>query len=66
MDHPIERRQGDRRSGQDRRIGARAGQGRRRGDRRASFAAAGAVAVTMAFASVPDALPRARIVSSAS
>src|SRR5712691_2504558 len=55
MDHPIERRQGDRRSGQDRRIGARAGQGRRRGDRRASFAAAGAVALNMAFASVPDA-----------
>jgi hypothetical protein len=55
MDHPIERRQGDRRSGQDRRIGARAGQGRRRAERRASFAVAGAVAVTMAFASVPDA-----------
>jgi hypothetical protein len=55
MDHPIERRQGDRRSGQDRRIGARAGQGRRRGERRASLAAAGAVAVAMGFAAVPDA-----------
>src|SRR6266478_9961639 len=55
MDHPIERRQSDRRSGQDRRTGARAGQGRRRGDRRASLAAAGAVAVAMGFAAVPDA-----------
>jgi Transglycosylase SLT domain len=55
MDHPIERRQGDRRSGQDRRTGARAGQGRRRGDRRASFAAAGAMAVAMGFAAAPDA-----------
>jgi transglycosylase-like protein with SLT domain/uncharacterized protein DUF4124 len=55
MNQPSERRQGDRRSGQDRRSGARAGQGRRRGDRRASFAAAGAMAVGMAFASVPDA-----------
>jgi len=55
MNQPSERRQGDRRSGQDRRSGARAGQGRRRGDRRASFAAAGAMAVGMALASVPDA-----------
>ena len=55
MNQPSERRQCDRRSGQDRRSGARAGQGRRRGDRRASFAAAGAMAVGMALASVPDA-----------
>jgi Transglycosylase SLT domain/Domain of unknown function (DUF4124) len=55
MDTPSERRQGDRRSGQDRRTGERAGPGRRRGDRRAAFAAASAVAMAMAFASVPDA-----------
>jgi len=55
MNQPSERRQCDRRSGQDRRSGARAGQGRRRRDRRASFAAAGAMAVGMALASVPDA-----------
>jgi hypothetical protein len=56
MDQPSDRRQGDRRSGKDRRTGARAGPGRRHGDRRhAGFAAASAVAVAMAFASVPDA-----------
>ena len=55
MDQPSERRQGDRRSGQDRRHGERAGPGRRQGDRRAGFAAASAVAVALAFASVPDA-----------
>jgi len=56
MDQPSDRRQGDRRSGKDRRTGERAGPGRRRGDRRsAGFAAASAVAVAMAFISVPDA-----------
>jgi len=55
MDQPSERRQGDRRSGQDRRHGERAGPGRRQGDRRAGFAAASAVAVAFAFASVPSA-----------
>jgi len=55
MDQPSERRQGDRRSGQDRRHGERAGPGRRQGDRRAGFAAASAVAVAFAFASVPNA-----------
>jgi len=56
MDQPSERRQGDRRSGKDRRTGERAGPGRRRGDRRsAGFAAASAVALAVAFASVPDA-----------
>jgi hypothetical protein len=56
MDQPSDRRQGDRRSGNDRRTGERAGPGRRRGDRRsAGFAAASAVAVAMAFVSVPDA-----------
>jgi hypothetical protein len=56
MDQPSDRRQGDRRSGKDRRTGERAGPGRRRGDRRsAGFAAASAVAVAMAFVSVPDA-----------
>ena len=56
MEQPSDRRQGDRRSGQDRRTGERAGPGRRRGDRRsAGFAAASAVAVAMAFVSVPDA-----------
>jgi len=56
MDQPSERRQGDRRSGKDRRTGERAGPGRRRGDRRnAGFAAASAMAVAMAFVSVPDA-----------
>src|SRR5258707_13806539 len=54
MDTPSERRQGDRRSGQDRRHGERAGPGRRQGDRRAGFAAASAVAVAFAFASVPN------------
>jgi hypothetical protein len=56
MDTPSERRQGDRRSGQDRRTGERAGAGRRRGDRRsAGFAAASAVALAVAFVAVPDA-----------
>jgi len=56
MDQPSDRRQGDRRSGKDRRTGERAGPGRRRGDRRnAGFAAASAMAVAMAFVSVPDA-----------
>jgi hypothetical protein len=57
MDTPSERRQNDRRSGQDRRTGERAGPGRRRGDRRsnAGFAAAGAMAVAVAFTAVPDA-----------
>jgi len=57
MDTPSERRQGDRRSGLDRRTGERAGPGRRRGDRRshAGFAAAGAMAVAVAFSGVPDA-----------
>ena len=55
MDQSSERRQGDRRSGQDRRHGERAGPGRRQGDRRAGFAAASAVAVAFAFASVPNA-----------
>jgi hypothetical protein len=57
MDTPSERRQGDRRSGLDRRTGERAGPGRRRGDRRshAGFAAAGAMAVAVAFSAVPDA-----------
>ena len=56
MDQPSDRRQGDRRSGKDRRTGERAGPGRRRGDRRsAGFAAAGAVALAVAFVSVPEA-----------
>ena len=57
MDQPSERRHGDRRSGLDRRTGERAGPGRRRGDRRhhAGFAAASAMAVAVAFVSVPDA-----------
>ncbi|HET6900131.1 MAG TPA: lytic transglycosylase domain-containing protein, partial [Vicinamibacteria bacterium] len=57
MDQPSERRHGDRRSGLDRRQGERAGPGRRRGDRRhhASLAAASAMAVAVAFGSVPDA-----------
>jgi hypothetical protein len=56
MDQPSERRQGDRRSGKDRRTGERAGAGRRRGDRRsAGFAAASAVAMAVAFVAVPDA-----------
>ena len=56
MDQPTDRRQGDRRSGKDRRTGERAGPGRRRGDRRsAGFAAAGAVALAVAFVSVPEA-----------
>jgi hypothetical protein len=57
MDQPSERRQGDRRSGLDRRQGERAGPGRRQGDRRhhAGFAAASAMAVAVAFVAVPDA-----------
>jgi hypothetical protein len=57
MDQPSDRRQGDRRSGLDRRTGERAGPGRRRGDRRhnAGFAAASAVAVAVVFGAVSDA-----------
>src|ERR1700741_492108 len=56
MDQPSDRRQGDRRSGKDRRTGERAGPGRRRRDsRNAAFAASSAVAVAMALVSVPDA-----------
>ena len=50
-----ERRRSDRRSGLERRASARAGADRRQGDRRVSLAAAGAVAVAMGFAAVPDA-----------
>ena len=56
MDHPGDRRQGDRRSGEDRRVGARAGNGRRKGDRRAAaLAAAGAVVMAIGMVSAPDA-----------
>ena len=55
MGHEAERRRADRRSGQDRRRAARAGGERRQGDRRASFAAAGAVVMAVGLLAAPDA-----------
>ena len=55
MSEHEERRRADRRRGEERRAAARAGQDRRQGERRASLAVAGAVAVAMGFAAVPDA-----------
>lgn len=55
MDDAGDRRQVDRRSGHDRRGGSRGAVDRRRGDRRAHLAAAGAIAIAMGLAGATDA-----------